>query len=178
MTIENCWITIFQIQEARLRKSDNLKPLFSRNEELCVSKKGKIKCSCIRRRANHAHQKQLPQKISMRVMTSQYVISGKITFAQLKRTLQGIIYPPDTNKQHFARGKSWHFHTALWELRQTSLYALRTETSFWFHYDWPEIQIWLWMNNHTDNSYLSQKERAFPSFAGFLFLSELSDRST
>ena len=60
----------------------------------------------LHQRANHAHQKQLPQKINMRVTTSQYVISGKITFADLKLNPPGHNLSTRHNKQHFARGKS------------------------------------------------------------------------
>ena len=168
VTKENCWITIFLIQEALLRKSDNLKPLFSHNEELCISEKGKRKCSCIR--GQIMPTKQLPQKINMSVTTSQYVISGKITFAQLKLSPPGHNLPARHEQTTFSTSQSWHFHTALRELHQRSLSALRTETSFWFHYDGPEIQIWLCsINNHTDESYLSLKERAIFFLCQFSF---------
>ena len=111
-------------------------------------------------RANHAHQKKLLQKINMRVTTSQCVISGKITFAWWKLNPPGHNLPTRHKQTAFCRGYIWHFHTAFRKLHQTSPSALRTETSFRFHYDWPEIQIWLWMNNHTDDSCLSQKEGA------------------
>ena len=98
----------------------------------------------------------------MHVMTSQYVISGKITFAQLKLNPPGHNLSARHNKQHFAQGKSWHFHTALRELHQTSPSASRTVTFFF-------SSIMTGMNNHTDDSYLSQKERAIPLLCWFSF---------
>ena len=68
-------LIIIQIQGA-LEKISNLKPLFSRSEELYFSKEVKEKM-LLRQRANYAEQKQWPQEINMRVTTSQFEISSK-----------------------------------------------------------------------------------------------------
>ena len=59
-----------------LEKLNNLKPLFSCNEELYISKEVKEKM-LLHQRANHADQKQWRTKINMRVITSQFEISSK-----------------------------------------------------------------------------------------------------
>ena len=68
-------LVIIQIQGS-LEKISNLKPLFSRSEELYVSKEVKEKM-LLHQRANHADQKQWLRKINMRVITSQFEICSK-----------------------------------------------------------------------------------------------------
>ena len=47
---------IIRIQEALRRKLNNLKPLFSGDEEHCISKE--VKGNALASKANHADQKQ------------------------------------------------------------------------------------------------------------------------
>ena len=91
-----------------LEKLSKLKPLISRNEELYISKEVKDKM-LLHQRANHADQKQWPQKITEYACHDLSVWNKRQESHLISQNvfLQSIIYPSEKkkkkywNKQHF-----------------------------------------------------------------------------